>query len=109
MELGLIGLGRMGANMARRLRRANVKLAAYNRNPEVTLVASRGNRAYGNGITGSACRAITCTTCHLVDVTCGGYYTAHTLISCPIYLIREISLLTALILFTRTPCDVLSS
>lgn len=36
MELGLIGLGRMGANMARRLRRANVKLAAYNRNPEVT-------------------------------------------------------------------------
>jgi len=36
MELGLIGLGRMGANMARRLRRANVKLTAYNRNPEVT-------------------------------------------------------------------------
>lgn len=36
MELGLIGLGRMGANMARRLRRANAKLAAYNRNPEVT-------------------------------------------------------------------------
>lgn len=36
MELGLIGLGRMGANMARRLRRANVKLAAYNRNSEVT-------------------------------------------------------------------------
>lgn len=36
MELGLIGLGRMGANMARRLRRANVKLAAYNRNPEIT-------------------------------------------------------------------------
>lgn len=36
MELGLIGLGRMGANMARRLRRANIKLAAYNRNPEVT-------------------------------------------------------------------------
>ena len=36
MELGLIGLGRMGANMARRLRRANVKLAAYNRNSDVT-------------------------------------------------------------------------
>ena len=36
MDLGLIGLGRMGANMARRLRRANIKLAAYNRNPEVT-------------------------------------------------------------------------
>jgi len=36
MDLGLIGLGRMGANMARRLRRSNIKLAAYNRNPEVT-------------------------------------------------------------------------
>jgi 6-phosphogluconate dehydrogenase len=36
MDLGLIGLGRMGGNMVRRLRRANVELAAYNRNPEVT-------------------------------------------------------------------------
>ena len=36
MDLGLIGLGRMGANMARRLQRANIKLAAYNRNPAVT-------------------------------------------------------------------------
>ncbi|NNF95367.1 MAG: decarboxylating 6-phosphogluconate dehydrogenase [Halobacteria archaeon] len=36
MDLGLIGLGRMGANMARRLRRANIKLAAYNRNPDVS-------------------------------------------------------------------------
>ena len=47
MELGLIGLGRMGANMARRLRRANVELAAYNRNPEVTrsLAEETGLRA----------------------------------------------------------------
>lgn len=36
MELGLIGLGRMGANMARRLRRADIRLAAYNRNNDVT-------------------------------------------------------------------------
>ncbi|HID50036.1 MAG TPA: decarboxylating 6-phosphogluconate dehydrogenase [Chromatiales bacterium] len=36
MELGLIGLGRMGGNMARRLRRAGVAVTAYNRNPEVT-------------------------------------------------------------------------
>ena len=46
MELGLIGLGRMGANMARRLRRANVELAAYNRNPEVT-----GSLAEETGLT----------------------------------------------------------
>jgi 6-phosphogluconate dehydrogenase len=37
MELGMIGLGRMGGNMARRLRRAGFSLAAYNRNSEVTL------------------------------------------------------------------------
>jgi 6-phosphogluconate dehydrogenase len=36
MELGLIGLGRMGANMARRLRRADIKVAAYNRSFNVT-------------------------------------------------------------------------
>ena len=36
MDLGLIGLGRMGANMARRLRRADIKVAAYNRSFDVT-------------------------------------------------------------------------
>jgi 6-phosphogluconate dehydrogenase len=36
MDLGLIGLGRMGANMARRLRRTDIKLAAFNRSFEVT-------------------------------------------------------------------------
>lgn len=36
MELGLIGLGRMGANMARRLRRADVKMAGFNRSLDVT-------------------------------------------------------------------------
>jgi 6-phosphogluconate dehydrogenase len=34
-ETGLIGLGRMGANMARRLSRAGLKLAVYNRTHEV--------------------------------------------------------------------------
>lgn len=33
--LGLIGLGRMGANMARRLRRAGIEVVAWNRNPAV--------------------------------------------------------------------------
>jgi 6-phosphogluconate dehydrogenase len=36
MDLGLIGLGRMGANMARRLRRGDVNVAVYNRSFEVT-------------------------------------------------------------------------
>jgi len=35
-EVGIIGLGRMGANMARRLRRGGVAVAAYNRSAEVT-------------------------------------------------------------------------
>jgi 6-phosphogluconate dehydrogenase len=36
MELGLIGLGRMGANMARRLRRGGVAVVGYNRDATVT-------------------------------------------------------------------------
>jgi 6-phosphogluconate dehydrogenase len=34
MELGIIGLGRMGANMARRLARGGHRVVAYNRTPE---------------------------------------------------------------------------
>ena len=36
MELGLAGLGRMGANMARRMRRGNIDVIAWNRSPQVT-------------------------------------------------------------------------
>jgi 6-phosphogluconate dehydrogenase len=36
MEIGMVGLGRMGANMARRLVRGGIKVAAYNRSFEVT-------------------------------------------------------------------------
>jgi 6-phosphogluconate dehydrogenase len=36
VELGLIGLGRMGANMARRLRKGGIGVVAFNRNAEVT-------------------------------------------------------------------------
>src|SRR5204863_3292777 len=36
MELGLIGLGRMGGNMARRLRRGGVDIVALNRESAVT-------------------------------------------------------------------------
>ena len=36
VKIGLVGLGRMGANMARRLRRGGIEVVAWNRNPEVT-------------------------------------------------------------------------
>jgi 6-phosphogluconate dehydrogenase len=36
MRFAMIGLGRMGANMVRRLRRADIPVAAYNRKPAVT-------------------------------------------------------------------------
>ncbi len=36
MKLGLIGLGRMGGNMARRLRRGGIPVSAWNRSYEVT-------------------------------------------------------------------------
>ena len=35
MQFGIIGLGRMGANMARRLRRGDMNIAVFNRSPEV--------------------------------------------------------------------------
>jgi len=40
MELGLIGLGKMGANMRERLRRGGHTVVGYDRNPEVTDVDS---------------------------------------------------------------------
>ncbi|MDH3373766.1 MAG: NAD(P)-binding domain-containing protein, partial [Gammaproteobacteria bacterium] len=36
MRLGLIGLGKMGANMARRLRRAGIEVAGFNRDAGTT-------------------------------------------------------------------------
>ncbi len=41
MELGLVGLGRMGANMARRLRRGGIAVVAWNRNATVTEALAR--------------------------------------------------------------------
>ena len=40
MQLGLIGLGKMGGNMRERLRRAGHEVVGYDRNPEVTDVDS---------------------------------------------------------------------
>ncbi len=47
MEFGIIGLGRMGGNMARRLGRKGIKIALYNRSPDVSeaIAAEAGHLA----------------------------------------------------------------
>ncbi len=40
MRLGLVGLGRMGAGIAERLRRAGHEVVGYDRNPAVSEVVS---------------------------------------------------------------------
>ncbi len=40
MELGLIGLGKMGGNMRERIRRAGHTVVGYDRNPDVSDVSS---------------------------------------------------------------------
>jgi 6-phosphogluconate dehydrogenase len=47
MEFGLVGLGRMGGNMARRLARKDIRIAVNNRSHEVsvTLAAETGHQA----------------------------------------------------------------
>ncbi|WP_412541128.1 decarboxylating 6-phosphogluconate dehydrogenase [Longispora sp. K20-0274] len=40
MQLGLVGLGKMGGNMRERLRRAGHEVVGYDRNPEISDVAS---------------------------------------------------------------------
>ncbi|MFZ5658731.1 MAG: phosphogluconate dehydrogenase (NAD(+)-dependent, decarboxylating) [Pseudomonadota bacterium] len=47
MQIAIVGLGRMGGNMARRLRRAGLEVVAYNRNGSVTdaLAAETGLQA----------------------------------------------------------------
>lgn len=40
MRIGLVGLGKMGANMRERLRRAGIEVTGYDRDPQVSDVAS---------------------------------------------------------------------
>lgn len=49
MEFGIIGLGRMGGNMARRLGRKGIPIALYNRSRDVSdaIAAEAGHRACG--------------------------------------------------------------
>jgi 6-phosphogluconate dehydrogenase len=42
MDIGLIGLGKMGGNMRERMRRAGLTVVGYDRNPELADVASLG-------------------------------------------------------------------
>ncbi|MEQ9563788.1 MAG: NAD(P)-binding domain-containing protein, partial [Woeseiaceae bacterium] len=50
MRLGMIGLGKMGGNMARRLRRAGIEVAGFNRDTSATesLAAESGLIAAGS-------------------------------------------------------------
>lgn len=45
MRLAMVGLGRMGANMARRLRRGGVEVVAYNRSPDIVHQLARDEGA----------------------------------------------------------------
>ncbi len=49
MKMGIAGLGRMGANMARRLQRGGIEVVAWNRSPDVT-----GELAAETGLTAAA-------------------------------------------------------
>ena len=42
MELGLVGLGKMGGNMRERIRRAGHTVIGYDRNPDLADVAQPG-------------------------------------------------------------------
>ena len=42
MQLGLVGLGRMGGNMRERLRAAGHEVVGYDRNPDISDVAEPG-------------------------------------------------------------------
>ncbi len=44
MQLGMIGLGRMGANIVRRLTRAGHTCVVYDRDPEARRGAGEGRR-----------------------------------------------------------------
>ena len=47
MQLGLVGLGKMGGNMRERLRRAGHEVVGYDRNPDVSDVAHAGRPGQG--------------------------------------------------------------
>ena len=55
MQLGMIGLGRMGANMVRRLLKNGHNCVVFDRSPKVVSELV-GEKAVGAGSTGRVCR-----------------------------------------------------
>ena len=47
MDIGLVGLGKMGGNMRERLRRGGHTVVGYDRNPDVSDVDSLGRDGRG--------------------------------------------------------------
>ncbi len=47
MDIGLIGLGKMGGNMRTRMRNAGVTVVGYDRNPDLADVGSLGRARRG--------------------------------------------------------------
>ena len=56
MQLGMIGLGRMGANMSRRLLKAGHEIVAYDRNPEATQTLAKDGARPASGLPDFATR-----------------------------------------------------
>ena len=50
MQLGLVGLGKMGFNMRERIRRAGHEVVGYDRNPEVSDADSLADRLQSHGV-----------------------------------------------------------
>ena len=66
MELGMIGLGRMGANMTERLLRGGHKLITYDRSPEaIQRCVDKG--AVRRAFSGRLCQASEFAARHLAD------------------------------------------
>ena len=66
MELGMIGLGRMGTNMVRRLMQAGHHCVVYDIHPEAVEIARQGRRGRRN-FTGRLCEEAEKASRHLDD------------------------------------------
>ena len=63
MQLGMIGLGRMGSNMVRRLMRAGHECVCYDRSPDAVKAVAAGRRIKRRQETGAS--LIFCVLCGL--------------------------------------------
>ena len=72
MTLGMIGLGRMGGNMARRLRRADVPVIAWNREQDVSDALAEETGLTSFDVFSVGARSLCVPTCVLSGSTCAG-------------------------------------